>query len=310
MVDPVHSVNSTIHVKIVRARKQFKGIRTSILVSIISMFFILPLVISITNSFMEEGEIHDNYQAIERQNEVGDAVSQENQYARIKLIPETVTLSQYYQVLVKQSDYVFFFWNSIKITLPIILGQLVVASMAAFAFAKLKFAWKGKLFFIYIIIMLMPYQVTLVPNYIIADKLNLIGNILSIIFPGVFSTFGVFLLRQFMIFIPDEYVEAAKVDGSGYFHIFLQIILPMTKAGLASLTILLLIDNWNMVEQPIVFLNEIKDYPLSVALSQLNQSEMGIAFAASTLYMAPLLLVFLYGENYLVEGLQLSGIKG
>ena len=259
---------------------------------------------------MEEGEIHDNYQAVESLSEVGSTVNTGKQYATFKLIPDTVTLSQYYQVLVKQNDFVFFFWNSVKIVLPIILGQLIVASMAAFAFSKLKFACKEQLFFIYIITMLMPYQVTLVPNYIIADKLNLIGNDLSIILPGVFSTFGVFLLRQFMRYIPDEYCEAAKVDGAGYFHIFLRIILPMTKAGLSSLTILLLIDNWNMVEQPIVFLNEIKDYPLSVALSQLNQSKTGIAFAASTLYMAPLLLAFLYGENYLVEGLQLSGIKG
>ena len=202
------------------------------------------------------------------------------------------------------------FWNSVIIVLPIILGQILVSSMAAYAFSKIEFKWREQLFLVYIVTMLMPFQVTLVPNYIIADRLGLIGSILSIILPGVFSTFGVFLLRQFMVYIPNEYSEAVIVDGGTHFDVFFKVILPMSKTGLAALAILVFIDNWNMVEQPIVFLQDSNKQPLSIYLTIISSGERGISFAASTLYMLPMLLVFLYGENYFIEGIQLSGIKG
>ena len=196
------------------------------------------------------------------------------------------------------------------IVIPIILGQILVSSMAAYSFAKLEFIFRDKLFFTYIIMMMMPFQVTLVPNYIVGDQLGLLGSYWSIILPGIFSPFGVFLLRQFMMYIPDAYVESAQVDGAGQLRIFFSIMLPMSKTGLAALTILVFIDNWNMVEQPLIFLQDVNMHPLSTYLSSINNGEMGIAFAASTIYMLPMLLIFLYGENYLVQGIQLSGLKG
>lgn len=201
------------------------------------------------------------------------------------------------------------FWNSVIIVVPIVAGQTLVASLAAYAFAKLKFKGRNQLFFIYITVMLMPFQVTLVPNYLVADKLGLVNNYLSIILPGVFNTFGVFLLKQYMEQIPDSYIEAAKMDGAGQLGIFFRIILPMCKNGIAAMFILVFIDNWNMVEQALIFLQDAVKQPLSVYLSRIISGERGLAFAASTLYMLPMLLIFLYGENYLVEGIQRSGIK-
>jgi multiple sugar transport system permease protein len=157
--------------------------------------------------------------------------------------------------------------------------------------------------------MMMPFQVTLVPNYIILKKLNLLGTYWSIILPGIFTTFGVFLLRQFMMYIPDEYCEAAKIDGAGYLRTFYCIILPQCKGALVSLAILVFVDNWNMVEQPLIFLKDEGMYPLSIFLSMINSDDIGIAFACGFLYMLPTLLIFLYGENHFVEGIQLSGIK-
>ena len=160
--------------------------------------------------------------------------------------------------------------------------------------------------------MLLPFQVTLVPNYIVAQKLGIMGSRLSIILPGIFGTFGVFLLRQYMASIPPSYIEAAKIDGAGHLSIFLKIVIPLLKPGLAALFILLFMDNWNMVEQPLIFLSNPLDEPLSLFLSNINNEEPGIAFAASFIYMHPLILVFLYGEEYMVTGIgmQLSGIKG
>ncbi len=291
-------------------RRKMKKAVLTFFISIIAIAFLLPIVVTLANSFMSEGEIYDAYRSVNSNVYMGGSGYKSDRYGIFKFIPQIVVIEQYYDIMIKNNSYLFYFWNSVKIVVPIIIGQLITASTAAYAFSSFKFRFREQLFFIYIVTMLMPFQVTLVPNYIIADKLGLIGHLSSIILPGVFSTFGVFLLRQFMMYIPGEYSEAAKVDGGGHLNIFLNIVLPMTKTGIASLIILLFIDNWNMVEQPLVFLKEIKDYPLSIILSSINKYELGIAFAASALYMMPMLLIFLYGENYLVEGLQLSGIKG
>ena len=288
----------------------FKKILLTSFIALMALLFLLPLAITVTNSFMNETDIETNYGMVSSEPSDSGSLQDERQYANLKFIPDMVTVEQYYTALVKKLQFLIMFWNSVKLVLPIIAGQIAVASMAAYAFAKIDFTGRDKLFFLYIIVMLMPFQVTLVPNYIISDRLGLIGSDLSIIFPGVFGTFGVFLLRQFMLYIPDEYCEAARVDGTGYWGIFTGIILPMSKTGIAALAILVFIDNWNMVEQPLIFLKDTIQQPLSVYMSMINEGERGIAFAASTIYMAPMLLVFLYGENHLVEGIQLSGLKG
>lgn len=278
-----------------------------VLVAALALIYITPLVLTITNSFMSEGEILNNYGTILTGDENPENTARG--YANLKLIPDMVTIKQYYQVLIKDPQYLLMFWNSVFLVGAILGGQILVASMAAFAFAKMDFPWEEQLFFIYILVMLMPYQVTLVPNYLVADLFHLLDKPVSIIFPGIFSAFGVFLLRQFMSSIPDQYIEAAKIDGAGYLEIFLKIILPMSKNAVASLAILVFIDNWNMVEQPLIFLQSAFKQPLSLFLSQINLKEMGIAFAASTVYMIPPLLLFAYAENYFIEGIQHSGLK-
>lgn len=273
-----------------------------------AILVILPLVITLTNSLMSEAEIHYSYFApltqVQRPGLGTDAL-----YHGIKLIPDLATINQYYSVLIHKTHYHFLFWNSVGIVVPIAAGQIAVASMAAYAFSRIPFKGRNALFFVYIIIMMMPYQVTLVPNYIIANFLDLVGKPLSIILPGIFSAFGVFLLRQYMMSIPDAYCESAMVEGATPFQIFSKIILPMSKAGIASLAILVFIDSWNMVEQPLIFLTDHTKTMLSVFLSAINTNERGIAFAASSIYMAPMLLIFLYGESYLVDGIRLSGLK-
>jgi multiple sugar transport system permease protein len=301
------SINLNRRIKIIT--KSYKKIFLTVVLGILAIMFLFPLILTVTNSFMNESEINSNYSMV-ASTTISQSDDLKDKFANLKLVPDMVTLEQYYTVLVKRLQFLIMFWNSVKIVLPIILGQIIVSAMAAYAFSKINFWGREKLFFIYIILMLMPFQVTLVPNYIVADRLGLVGNPLSIILPGIFTTFGVFLLRQFMVYIPNEYSEAARVDGAGHFQIFAKIILPMTKTGLAALAILVFIDNWNMVEQPLIFLQDVNKQPLSIFLSNINEGERGIAFAASTIYMAPMLLVFLYGENYLVEGIQLSGLKG
>lgn len=299
--------------KIKRKRYGFRRILVNSALTMLAFFpaiaAILPLVITVTNSLMSEAEINYSYFAtLTRDSDVNAGSGA--LYHGIKLIPDLATINQYYSVLIHKTQYHFLFWNSVGVVAPIVAGQIAVASMAAYAFSKIRFKGSGALFFIYIIVMMMPFQVTLVPNYIIANHLGLLDKTLSIILPGIFSAFGVFLLRQYMVSIPDAYCESAVVDGANHLQIFLKIVLPMSRAGIASLAILVFIDNWNMVEQPLIFLTDNTKTVLSVFLSVINANERGIAFAASSIYMAPMLLAFLYGENYLVDGIRLSGLKG
>lgn len=267
-----------------------------------SAVLLFPLVYMLAGSFMDSEEVLRTYAALR----VADG---ESAGIRFKLIPDKVSLMQYYNVLLRSPRFLEYFWNSVRITVPVIFGQMLVSLFAAYAFAKLRFPFRDKIFFGYIIVMLMPFQVTLVPNYIMLRRLDLLGSYWAVILPGVFTTFGVFLLRQFMRQIPDVYCEAARIDGAGYLRVLKDVILPQCKGAMASLAILVFVDNWNMVEQPLIFLKDETMHPLSVFLSRIYEGELGLAFACGILYMVPALLVFLYGENYFVEGIRLSGIK-
>lgn len=280
----------------------------TIVLAIIAAVTVLPIVLTFTNSLMTEREIGMNYDLIGKMTNA--AAGEKDAFVNLKLLPDWFSLEQYAQVLYKKPMFLKLFWNSVGMVVPIIAGQTLIAALAAYAFAKLRFRGRDKLFLIYLMTMLMPFQVTLVPNYMIVEKLGLMNTGSAIILPGIFSAFGVFMLRQFMAHIPYSYMEAAKIDGAGGMVIFTKIIIPLVKPGLASLMILLFVDYWNMVEQPLIFLQDTFKQPLSLYLAHINQEARGVGFAASVLYMMPLVLLFLYAESYFVAGIQQSGIKG
>lgn len=280
----------------------------TIVMACIAVIMLAPIVITFTNSIMTEQEIERNYVLIGKMNDA--AVPHSHQFANLKLLPDQVSAEQYLNILIKSPKYLSMFWNSVFLVVPIIAGQTAIAALAAYAFSKLRFRGREAIFLIYLLTMLMPFQVTLVPNYIMADRLGLLNHSSSIILPGIFAAFGVFMLRQFMLHIPYAYIEAAKIDGASHMRIFFTIISPLVKPGIAGLVILLFVDYWNMVEQPLIFFNDPLKQPLSVYLSKINEGAKGVAFAASMLYMAPMVLLFLYAESYFIEGIQLSGIKG
>ncbi|MFA5726628.1 MAG: carbohydrate ABC transporter permease [Saccharofermentanaceae bacterium] len=282
-----------------------------VIASIAAIIAILPLFFTFLNSFMTSAEINDNYGMVFQSlsGHSDSAAKYLSSTPVLKLIPEQVTIEQYKTLMFMSPTYLLKFWNSIILVVPIVIGQLLVACLAAYSFSRYRRKRREILFFSYIILMLMPFQVTLVPNYIVAEKLGILDSIWAIILPGVFSTFSVFLLAKYMRQIPSSYIEAAKLDGASEWQIFTRIAIPMCKSALYAMSILLFIDYWNMVEQPLVLLTSVDKQPLSVFLSQVNEAEIGIAFAASALYMIPPILIFLYGEEYLVEGISRSGIK-
>lgn len=286
------------------SRSKYKRVLQYILLLMLAAMLLFPIVLITANSFMDENEVISTYGM-----SGSDGTALDKDYAKIVFIPGKASLMQYYYALLREPTFLVMFWNSVILTAPIMLGQILVSSFGGYAFAKYRFPLRDQIFFLFIIVMLMPYQVTLVPNYILFNKINMIGSYLAIILPGVFTTFGVFLLRQFIQGIPDEYSQAARVDGAGHLSIFFRVIMPQCKSGIASLAILSFVDNWNMVEQPLIFLRDSYKYPMSIFLSFINTSNPGIAFACGILYMLPAVLIFLYGEEYLIKGIQLSGIK-
>ncbi len=275
-----------------------------------AILFLLPTVLTAANSFMTSNEIAANY-GIMYSNMTDDDKTYISEEVNLKFIPDKVSASQYESVLFKSPEYLLKFWNSVILTVPITLFQLAVAIVASYGFSRYPGKIKNIIFFAYIILMIMPYQVTLVPNFLVADKFGLLDTRWAIILPGIFSPFSVFLLTKVMRRIPVSYIEAAKLDGASELQIMLKICLPLCKGSVVSIAMLVFIDYWNMVEQPLVLMREPDMHPLSVFLSQINTGDVGLAFAVGTVYMIPTVLMFLYGEDYLVEGIAHSGgIKG
>lgn len=274
-----------------------------------AIVFIAPTLFTLTNSFMSETELTSSYGAV--LGNVAGGSSYMSEEVKLKLIPDMVSFKQYFTVLFQSPDYLLKFWNSMILTLPIVIGQIAIASLASYGFYRYKGKVKNVIFFSYIIIMLMPYQVTLVPNFLVSEMLGIINTRWAIILPGLFTPLSVFILTKSMRRIPPASIEAAKLDGAGEFKIFRKICLPMCKNALYSVIILTFIDNWNMVEQVLILLENTELQPLSVFLSEINTGEVGVAFAVATVYMIPPILLFLHGEESLVEGITYQGsVKG
>lgn len=294
-------------------KKVSRTIRIALLFVIALLFaviFVLPTVITISNSFMTQSEINANYGKVFETTDHGGKAYIAKQ-VNIKIIPDMVSFQQYSTVLLKSPKYLFKFWNSVIYTVPIMIFQLIVAVLASYAFTRFKGRLKELLFFLYIIVVLMPYQVTLVPNFLVSEWLGIYDTRWAVWLPGIFSPFSVYLLTKYMKRIPSGIIEAAKIDGAGEWQVFRHISMPLCKGALYSIAILIFIDFWNMVEQPLILLADEELHPLSIFLSKINAGEIGLAFAVATIYMIPSLLVFMYGEDYLVEGITYQGgVKG
>ena len=288
-----------------RSRRRNRRVLPSALLLILAVLFAFafaaPTVFTVADSFMKQSELFANYGVLYS---AGKTAAKS---VNLKFIPDSVTFSQYGTVLLKSPDYLIKFWNSVILVFPIVIFQLAVALLASYGFTR----WRGRLrellFFAYLVLMLMPYQVTLVPNYLVAERLGILKTRWAVWLPAIASPFSVFLLTKYMRRIPTSYQEAAQLDGAGSWQIFRFIYVPLCRSILFSAAILLFIDYWNMVEQPLILLQDAMKYPLSVYLASINAQELGIAFAAAVIYMIPSGLLFLYGEDYLVQGIAYSG---
>ena len=281
-----------------------KWIRSHLLLFVLLVFAFLacyPIVFLLSASLMGNPELGQIFSAI-----LGENAG----FVRLVLLPLYPTLRSYVEILLDTPEFFVMFWNSVKITGGILLGQLFVGVPAAWAFARYRFPCHNLLFTLYMVLMLMPFQITMLSNYLVLNGMGLMDTQLSIILPGIFSTFPVFLLYRFFSSIPVEILESARIDGAGEFQIFLWFGLPLGSAGIISQAVLGFLEYWNLVEQPLTFLKDKSLWPLSLFLPDINLSNAGMAVTASVITLLPSLLVFLAGQNYLEQGIAASGLKG
>ncbi|MGN6685595.1 MAG: carbohydrate ABC transporter permease [Devosia sp.] len=206
-----------------------------------------------------------------------------------------------------------FVWNTAKITIAVTILQLLTSSFAAYAFAKLRFPGRDALFLGYIATIAMPWQVYMVPQFLLMRELGLHNTHMALILLQAFTAFGVFLMRQFYQSIPDELCEAARIDGMNEYQIWWRIMLPLSKPALSTLTIFTFVSTWNDFLGPLIYLTKTELKTIQIGLRMFisqYSAEYGLIMAASVVALIPVLVVFLALQRFFVEGIATSGLKG
>lgn len=273
-------------------RHQTRKFLAGMFLVLILFIVFFPVLYMFCGSFMKDSEISRHLA--------------EKGIAGIHLIPEYFVLFQYKKILIDSPELLAYFWNSVKLTGPILLGVFVVAPLAGNGLARYKIPGKKLILVVYILLAILPYQAMLVPNYIVLEKLKLLGSRQAIWYPYIWNPFGVYLMYRFFYGLDEEGLEAARLDGAGEWTIYFKITLPQVIPGLATLLLITMADAWGMVEQPLIFLKDARMYPLSVAFSSIVTANIGMAFAGAIVYLIPVFLVFLLTKEYLTEGIEVT----
>lgn len=260
----------------------------------------LPVILTVTASVKSGYELKTTLLPILA--ETQDAVSWH-------IFPLYPTLEHYIKLLFQTPQFFTVFWNSIKMTVLILGGQMLVGIPAAWAFAVFSFRGKKILFTIYVLLMLMPFQVTMLSSYLAFERLHLMDTQGAVVLPAIFSTFPVFLMYRGFRAIPVELLEAARVDGAEDLTILFRIGIPLGLPGILSALVLGFLDYWNMIEQPLAFLKTKSLWPLSLYLPEIGTGQAGSALAAAVIALLPAAFVFAIGQDYLEQGIIATGLK-
>ncbi len=231
------------------------------------------------------------------------------------LIPPTFTLNNFSELFSVDINFLLLFWNSAYISILTTVGQLLTCAMAAFCFAVIKFRWRGALFTGLLMTMLIPPQVTLIPNFIIFKYLHLIGTSVPLWLPAFWGgAFGTFLLRQYFLTIPRDLVDAARADGASLIQIFWWIYMPLSKPALAALSIFTFQGAWNDLLHPLVYMPSVPNTMLTVGLAffQTQMTHGGkftVLMAGALISILPLVMIFFLAQKQFIEGVALSGVR-
>lgn len=217
-----------------------------------------------------------------------------------------------FKTLFTQYSMVRYALNSIVVSVISTAGQILLCAMSGFVFARIDFKHKEKIFILYLATMMIPVQATVIPQYILVNKMGLVNTYVGLFLPGIFNAFGTFLMRQYFMSIPKALEEAACLDGAGYVRIFFQIMLPLTKTGLAVLAVTSFMGAWNDFLWPLLVSSDDLHTTLPLFLSQLQGRwyvDWSVLMGATLISVIPILIVYLFAQKYFIEGVQNTGIK-
>ncbi len=231
---------------------------------------------------------------------VGPAISGKGE-AIYTVLPVWPTLWPLVELLLDTPEFWDTFWNTVLLSVPVAAGQLLTAVPAAWALSRLRFRGRRVLTGLYILLMLMPFQVTMTPNFLVLDALKLMDTVWAVILPGIFSAFPVFIMMRFFDGIPRELLDSANLDGANHFRVFWHIGLPLGRPGIIAAMVLIFLESWSAVEQPLTFLRDEKWLPLSLRIGQMELSQ---AMGAGLVALIPAVLVFRWGQKYLELGIR------
>ncbi len=271
-----------------------KKIILTAIVTIFAMLIIYPFIWMVSSSFKPLNEIY--------------------QFPP-KLITSTMSLTNYKKVLFEQSpSFLLYFKNTLVTTVISVAGTLVTASMAGYAFAKMKLKYKNQLFLLYLATMMVPFQVLMVPQFILFKYLGIFNTLLALILPRLFSPLSTFLFRQFFVDIPDSIIEAGRIDGASEAKIFTSLIAPLAKPAMATVVILNFVWRWNEYEAPLIFISDKNLYTLTVGLTNFiddaGVAKENLITAGAVIALVPMLMIFIAGQKYMIEGLTAGSVKG
>lgn len=270
-----------------------------IILCVFAAIMVLPLLMLCADSLMGRRELTET---------CGAVLAGQGEQAGFRLFPNYPTLRAYVRLLLDSPEYFTAFWNAMLQTVGVLAGQLLAAVPAAWAFAQFRFPGKKMLWFLYMLLMILPFQVTMVSGYLVLSGAHLLDTHWAVILPGIFSTLPVFILQKTFAELPKEVLEAARLDGAGNVRIFLDIGIPLGMPGIFSILILGFLEYWNAIEQPMTYLKTEALWPLSLYLPRMIQAEMASAFAASIVTLLPAVLLFFAGQENLEQGIVASGM--
>lgn len=239
----------------------------------------------------------------------GAALELREGFARARLLPAFPTLQPLLQLGLDTPEFFVMFWNSTLQVFAQLCGQLAVGAPAAWALSRLRFRGRRALFLLYIVLMLLPFQVTMVPSYLVLDALGLMDTVWAVILPGAFAAFPVFLMTKGFDAVPHALLEAAALDGANHWQRFLRIGLPLGTPGIVSALVLGFFEAWSAVEQPMTFLETRALWPLALYLPTVQADALALSMAAGLATLLPAVAMFRFGQKYLELGIQASGLK-
>ena len=272
-----------------------------ILLIVLALLAVYPVIFLSAGSLMGADELEDC---------LGAVVSGAEGYASFPALPKYPTLQHFAEVLLDSPEFFVMFWNSILITFGVLGGQFVAGTMAAWGFARYEFPCKRGIFLLYIVLMLLPFQVLMLSDYLLLDRLRLLDSLWAVILPGMFSTFPVFIMYRFFAEIPDSLIESARLDGAREWQLFWYLALPMGSSGVIAALVLGFLEYWSLIEQPLTFIKDKSKLPLSVFLPDLTMTgKAGFLFAVSVVTFLPAIIVFMGGRDYLEQGIMAGAVK-